>query len=116
MNQLKKRLAEIERKLEHKKLLQKNLSREINALIEKVNLIKNNINPPEITISDHALIRYIERFSLIPLDEYKESINNRFRESIYKINGNGSLTIDNIKIICKDFNIVTIVNKDLETD
>lgn len=62
-----------------------------------------------IDITDHAVLRYIERMNLLDIEEIKNTIlDNSVRDKIREYGGNGKFLQGSLMLVCKQNTIVTI--------
>ena len=68
-----------------------------------------NSKKNEITVTDHALLRYYERFYQLEMENIREEILYDFNShhTLMK-NGNGKLITDKITYVVKDNKIITL--------
>lgn len=86
---------------------------EIKDIDKKINKLKSN----KLEISDHAILRYLERIENIDINKIKDRIKNELiNEEIknqVKILGNGIFPIkNNLKAVIKNNIVITIYPKD----
>lgn len=63
----------------------------------------------EITISDHAMVRYLERVKGIDIEEIrKEILTENVLDLIKTLGDNGSYPNKNFKLVVRNKNVVTI--------
>jgi len=74
--------------------------------------IKKLENPTKPQVSEHALLRYIERVLKIDINEIKNEILNKdVIDMVDKLGGNGKYPAKNFKVVMKNNTVVTITNK-----
>jgi hypothetical protein len=82
-------------------------SKQIIALKEKINQISQK---REIVLSDHALIRYVERVLGVDLDAAKAAIiTDELRKMVDTLGGNGSYPMTGFIVKMKDSVITTVI-------
>jgi chromosome segregation ATPase len=107
-------LNKLNGEIEAKKTEKSSLDKELNALISKQKALNEEIkklseNNGELIVTEHAIIRYIERVIGIDLNEIKKVICNEKLINQVSALGNGSYPIDNgVKAVVKNNVIVTI--------
>mgnify|MGYP001122394384 CR=1 FL=1 len=111
MKKLLKRLQTLNEELDLYKKQQQKYSRLVNDTIVNINKVKNQIDPPPIEFTDHAKIRYIERFTTFNLDSIFASLIDEYKDTIYKAGGNCKLQCGDDYLVIRDFKIITIINK-----
>ena len=107
---LEKILGNIKAKKEEKKSLEK----ELDELLFKENSLKKEIkdlkmSSSDIIISEHAILRYIERVLNIDIEQIKSKIQESIEIDQIKVLGNGIYPItDSTKAVIRNNVIVTI--------
>lgn len=92
-------------KKEHKVRLDK--IKDIKKQLEK---LKKKNQPAEITISDHALIRYMERILGADVKELKNKlITDNLKNQVSTLGPNGTYSAGEYKVILKNNVVVTII-------
>lgn len=81
-----------------------------------LNLVKKQIKSIQqqgtcITVSDHCMIRYMERVMGVDIEYIKSQVlSSSVIEAIIAVNGNGEISLsDGEKLIVRDFKAITIV-------
>lgn len=93
-----------------------NLNKEIELKEKRLTEINNSIKKltnDNIIVSEHAVLRYLERVEGINISEIKEKILNNDLINMYKTLGNGTYPINrsnNNKAIIKNNIVITIIN------
>ena len=107
-----KKLKIIEEELAILKATQSVQTKRITALnLERKQLIKSiedkKVQP--ISITDHALVRYIERIYGLDTEKLrKEILNQELQELAKTLGGSGKYTFNNITFVLDNYKIVTI--------
>ena len=66
----------------------------------------------EITISEHALLRYLERVSKVDTEAVKKDIiTPELIKMVETLGGNGKYPVDNITLVIRDYVVTTILMK-----
>lgn len=87
----------------------KMLNQQLSLRKELIDKIKNLNNPQETTVSEHALLRYIERVKGIDIEEIKTEIKTAIPRTLIEVlGGNGTYPCGDYSIILKN-NVVTTV-------
>ena len=110
LKQLQTREAKLLAEVESLKLEEEETKKKRVEAANKLKTIKDKLKEQkEIVISEHAMLRYIERELNIDLNEIKERIlTDRLINSIQTC-GNGKYPIGNAKAVVKNNIIVTII-------
>jgi len=66
----------------------------------------------ELIVSEHAMLRYIERVIGIPLDDIKAKIATSSVINVAKTLGNGTYPVDGFKVKVIDNVVVTVISDD----
>lgn len=77
--ELEKNIKHLERKIQDADQIMKDLAKQIKTDSMKLADLKNTLNqliPGEVTISDHAVLRYLERHVKINVEAYRDEIKN----------------------------------------
>jgi predicted nuclease with TOPRIM domain len=107
-------LNKLNGEIEAKKTEKSHLDKELNVLIGKQKALNEEIkklqeNSGELIISEHAIIRYIERVIGININDIKEAIYSETLINQVSILGNGNYPIGNgVKAVVKNNVVVTI--------
>jgi hypothetical protein len=116
---LERQLQDLEREINLKISNKRELEFEIKTLEQEKYKVEDrlrSLRPDEITLSDHALIRYIERIEGYSLDEFREKIiTDRARKAIGKF-PSGLITMDGFKMRVKNRKIITIIPSDTNSE
>lgn len=115
--ELNKQLSKLNSDLMFLKLQVANGQREghlIRAEIKKVKelILDESKDERDIRVSDHAVIRYLERHGGMDIETIKKQIaTDQLIELVSKMGGNGKYPIDDKQsVIMKDYVIVTLIN------
>ncbi len=101
--------SEIDKELQ---VLNQRKSRESKLLTSILNEIKRLKGlDKELIVSEHALLRYLERIMGINLEDIKHEILNDKVASSIKMLGNGTYPVEEYKIVVKDGVVVTVLDK-----
>ena len=66
----------------------------------------------EITISEHALLRYLERVSKVDTEAVKKDIiTPELKKMVETLGGNGKYPVGNITLVMRDYVVTTILMK-----
>lgn len=69
-----------------------------------------------VTISDHALLRYVERVCDVDVDSIRKQLIDKLNP-MFETLGDGTYHIkDNLKIIIRNGNAVTVIDKTVKVD
>ena len=86
------------------------LGQKINSLNQKLN--RATKGAIELTVSDHAVLRYIERVMKIDVDKIKSIIlTDDIKAFSNSFGGQGTFAGESFKAMLKDNTVVTITNK-----
>lgn len=84
--------------------------RKLLAIKEKLeSLTKKAVEP---ILTDHALVRYLERVKGIDIEKAKKEILSDKLKSMISTLGNGKFPCDNFTVIVKDNQVITILDGD----
>lgn len=117
INFLNRRISEIEDRLSSLRKQDKNLKKQIREeerrlLTAKEKLERLTKKAEEPILTDHALVRYIERVKGIDIAQMKKEIlNDKLRDLISTL-GNGKFPCDGFTAIVKDNQVITILDGD----
>ena len=103
LRQLEAEVINIQEDIEENQLLIDDKLEMIKTLKERKELLEKG----EIIISDHAMIRYIERVIGIPQSDIKSKIVSDSFKRLYI--GDGKYKLDGVQYVIKDNVIVTII-------
>ncbi len=106
-----KKLAELKSRLEKHKDLQKRYNRSISLLSREVEELELELNVKEITFTDHALVRYLERFGNLDVKGIANNLIVEYEEHIRAQKGKCNIIHNGLKFVVKDYTIVTILTK-----
>lgn len=84
--------------------------------LDMIKSIKNEIESlsktKDIKISEHAIIRYLERVKGLNINDIeKEIINEEIVKMVNALGGNGKYPNKDFSVVMKDFTVTTVVNK-----
>jgi hypothetical protein len=106
----KKLEVQLQKLIEYKKKAQRQCDTAQNELIKiegKLEILRRDNT--EVLITDHAVVRYLERINSVDIDKIKEQIKDKVDLNAVKTLGCGKFPIDNsYKIVVKDMIVVTI--------
>jgi predicted ribosome quality control (RQC) complex YloA/Tae2 family protein len=123
LKKLQKRAAEVKTRLDEKKELQRDLSREVNCLSIELKNIDEEIKEfstanPKIVVSEHAVLRYFERVlgfnideireKIIPLEAQKQIVH--FGGGVFPVNNHDDLPQFRIRV--RNNTVVTLLTDD----
>ena len=106
-----KELDAVERELRENQDISASLAERRKVLLAKASQLKNTIaqlTPVKFTVSDHALVRYLERAKGVNLEQYRLEIASAVRE--FAEVGGGDGEINGFRI--RDNTVVTYIGKD----
>ena len=112
---LKSQLSQINGELEAAQIEVANKQREYSLKFEHAKKIKQQIelleSDREISVSEHAIIRYLERVKGVDIEILKnEILTDQIKNLIETLGGNGTYPSDKgFKALVKDFTITTII-------
>ena len=111
LKQLQTRKKKLEAELERLDVERKESARAYDIVAGKIKAIKDEISNHliEPVVSEHALLRYIERKMDFDLDEIKKEILTDDLKIMIKKLGNGKYPIVNGKAVVKEGVIISIV-------
>jgi len=107
---LKAELKRLRNELELAKELQKKYNKLINETKDKIKEIEILLNPPEIEFTDHGLVRYVSRICKINLKIYEIKFIEKYKDTIYSQGGTCTILHDNLKVVIRDFKIITVID------
>ncbi len=117
IKQLESIRSELSAKLQGLKVQKNTIDREINSTNQNINNLNNKIDKLKergsLIVSEHAIIRYIERVLGINIDEISQKILDNETEKQIEMLGNGTFPVNNneFKIVVKDNVVVTIIKE-----
>lgn len=98
VKQIKQIISESNKKVNDLNGKKKGIEKKIEALAQK-----------DIIVTEHALLRYIERIYGLNLEELKNEILTDESKAMIKFaNGNGKFTLNGVKLIVKNSTVVTV--------
>lgn len=109
--QAKNKLAELELIKIRKKSIEKEYNtkrKEITQLNRKIeNIVKNS----DVTVSEHAILRYLERIEGINIEEIKEKIlTEQIKDLVKQLGGSGKYPNSNFQVVMKNFTVTTVID------
>ena len=114
---LKKRISKIDVEIEEIKAEQRRQSTQINSLMterQKLNDMVESLIPKKLIVSDHAILRYIERIMGIDVDSIRNTIANDKVQELVNTLGDAKVPIgDGAYAVVKNHSIVTIETADM---
>lgn len=112
LKQLQSRKAKLEVDLKGKRKDLGSIQNEVKNMESQLCEIQNkikSISDSDIVVTEHAIIRYLERCKGLDLDAVKSEILSEERRKMIKAMGNGKFPIgDGARIVVKGNSIVTI--------
>lgn len=115
---LKKRLAKIDVSLDELKAEQRQLNTRTNELLEEKKRLEELVQsliPKKLTVSEHAILRYIERVMGIDVDAVRQLIANDKVESVVATLGDAKIPLGNSAYaVVKNHTVVTVTTVDPE--
>jgi len=117
IKEIKKKLNDISIELNTEKTIvaQKNsnilkLNAKFSGLNDQMSKLET-VNDKSVTISDHALLRYVERVRKVDVDAIRIELISKLNP-MFQTLGDGTYHIkDNLKIIIRNGNAVTLIDK-----
>jgi hypothetical protein len=95
--------------IKEKRLTQFKKKKELAEILIKLEQSKNN-QSIDIELTDHAIVRYLERFYKLNIDNVrKEILTPEIIEMTQKMGGNYKFTLNEVDFIIKDYKLVTII-------
>lgn len=114
LKQLQTRKAKIVAEIASLDVARRDAQKSHQDALNKLRLIEQEINSFAISkdpvVSEHALLRYIEREMGFDLDVIKDAILTNERKVMIKAMGNGKYPIGKCKAVVKDMVIISIVD------
>jgi len=110
LKKLNTELNEKERQLDNLKLSNSRISKEITAVQFEIKKLKDqmdNVKSGKVVVSEHALLRYLERFREIDLNLIEDEIISKIQPSL--ISSTCVVKSNGVKYVIKDNVVVTIV-------
>jgi hypothetical protein len=115
---LKKRLAKIDVSLDEMKAEQRQLTARMNELLEEKKRLEDLIEtliPKKLTVSDHAILRYIERVMGVDVDAIRQLIASEKVENVVATLGDAKVPLGNGAFaVVKNHAVVTVTTVDPE--
>lgn len=68
----------------------------------------NNARQKDVEISEHAILRYLERVTGLPMDTIKEAILPENVRDLVKMTGNGKYPVGSHTVVVKGNSVVTV--------
>ena len=122
MNNCSDALKRLQTRLHEKRNLYKTYENEKNHIQSKITLVKKEIDDinnqikkmtnSELNISEHAILRYLERVQNINIEEIKKEILTEELKLRFKTLGNGTYVVNGISYKIHNGNIVTTIKKE----
>ncbi|MDO4813540.1 MAG: hypothetical protein Q3988_00440 [Gemella sp.] len=99
LKKLQSMLASVESELNTLTIKEKQIKTEISTKKQSVNMIKQKIqalskNSDEITVSEHAIVRYLERVMEIDMEDFVDKILPEEDKKVIKKLGNGQYSVN----------------------
>lgn len=117
LKQLQSQLSTLEGKRNVLKNQVENIQQELSLANSQMQKIKNEINRlqmfeiKEINISEHAILRYIERVLMIDIEQIKSNvITDELKKLVSVLGGSGSYPVKDFKVVMVNKTITTITN------
>jgi len=87
------------------------IDNDLNFKRKKLNEIINKLNgiSDEPQITEHALLRYIQRIKGVDIEEIKKEIMTDKNKAMIETLGSGTFKLNGIKMIVKDKTIITLM-------
>jgi hypothetical protein len=88
--------------------------REVSQKKYAIDVLKEQIfkmnNKKSIKVSEHAILRYLERISGLEIDNIEKLIlNDEVLDMINKLGGNGAYPTNEFKVVLKNYVVTTII-------
>jgi len=115
LKQLQSYKQKLELELQGLKLEQSEFSKKINILKEKIDESNHRIevlkrNTKELIVSEHAILRYLERIYHLDMEKIKQEIVPKDIDNVLHL-GNATITFETHKIKVIDNIVITILEK-----
>lgn len=117
LKQLQSQLSILDGKRNVLKNQVENIQQELSLANSQMQKIKNEINRlqmfeiKEINISEHAILRYIERVLMIDIEQIKSNvITDELKKLVSVLGGSGSYPVKDFKVVMVNKTITTITN------
>jgi chromosome segregation ATPase len=115
---IKKLLIKLKKEENYVQELRRSLSaihNKINDKNDTITIIKNELNKLQdvsnIDVSEHAIIRYLERIKNLNIEEIKREIITSNIKNQYEILGDGIYPNNDFNVVIKNSNVITILVK-----
>lgn len=114
LKRLQKLESELETKIKKLKLQQAHFNRQITPLVDQLKELRAKLKhkkPDTIKVSDHAIVRYLERVEHINMDDIKLQIVNPDNQKAINVLGDGIYPLkkhSHIRIVVQDNTVVTV--------
>ncbi len=90
---------------------QRSLEVKVNEIKRLKDEMKKIDNTTQIKISEHAMLRYLERVKGINLEEEEGVIvTDKLKSMVDTLGGNGTYPIDGFQVVMKNYTITTVIN------
>lgn len=88
------------------------IEREMGSLEEEIRRLEirlQALKPKAIKISDHAIVRYLERQCGVDVEAIRKSIlESKLPEWVATVGGSGKFPVNGYQVVLKDYTVVTI--------
>ncbi len=114
LKQLQVRRTKVEAELKAANQDRESLSKRIHDLKNELNSLDTkikNFSKSKPMVSEHAMLRYIERVIGIDLEDVKQQILTETNVKAIEFAGNCTIKCNNIELIVKDRCVVSVVDK-----
>lgn len=110
--QLEKRIEKLEAEWDAKNEEVGRMEREQAAIGNQLMLLRDRLDamkPKAIKISDHAIVRYLERQAGIDIEAIRKSIlESKLPDMVATLGGSGKFPVNGYQVVLKDYTVVTI--------
>jgi seryl-tRNA synthetase len=117
INSLRKRISKIDVEIEEIKAEQRRQSTQINQLLaerQRLNETVESLIPKQLNVTDHALLRYLERVMGIDIEGIRNTIVNDKVQAIVDTLGDSKVPLgDGVYAVVKNHNVVTIATTEM---
>lgn len=116
--QLQSQIAQLQKKLDSLKQSRGNLDNEISTTVSKLQRVEQDLKrisheSKEPVVSEHAIIRYLERVKKIDIEQIKrEILTDDIKKYIEKLNS-GKFPEKNFMAVVRKKIVITIIPKDI---
>jgi hypothetical protein len=114
---LRKRISKIDVEIEEIKDEQRRQSTQVNTLIDERKRMADMLEamtPKKLNVTDHALLRYVERVLGIDIEAIRNTIISEKVESLVAAVGDAKVPIgDGVYAVVRNHNVVTIATSDM---